>query len=179
MVRASLRCRVQRALPNRKLLAATTQAYIMTYVPDPVESDEAIRADILDHLNFNGGNVVETCRPTAAVRERELQLSDAVIKVQEAATVGCIPSLADALVDLRTLPGSEPYLARPGNSLYQAISRGHREATKYLLQRDVSVTADAVTAATTAKDLWMLEALLQSDWDIDRTLSPATPSALG
>jgi len=86
--------------------------------------------------------------------------------------------LVEALSDLHALPGSDPYLERPGSTLYVAARHGHREVLEYLLAQNVPVTPDAVITAVTAKDEWMLDLLLRSGWNIDESLGPTTPSAL-
>lgn len=105
-------------------------------------------------------------------------LDFAVARVEEAAALGNVLPLAEALSDLRALPGSEYYLERPGSALSVAIRHGHRETLEFLLAKNVLVSPDAVIAATTAKAKWILDLLLRNGWDINESLGWTTPSAL-
>ncbi|KAK1087305.1 hypothetical protein LTR33_001125 [Friedmanniomyces endolithicus] len=129
---------------------------------------------VLDLFDFSGKVGLQPNLPTVL----DGSLDSAVARVEEAAAVGNTPLLAEALSDLQALPGSGPYLERPGGTLCIAARHGHREALDYLLARNVSVTPDAVTTAVIAKDEWILDLLLRSGWKIDEPLGLTTPSAL-
>ncbi|KAK1092068.1 hypothetical protein LTR48_005077 [Friedmanniomyces endolithicus] len=129
---------------------------------------------VLALFDFSGKVGLQLNLPTVL----DGSLDSAVVRVEEAAAVGNTPLLAEALSNLQALPGSGPYLERPGGTLCIAARHGHREALEYLLARNVSVTPDAVTTAVIAKDEWILDLLLRSGWKIDEPLGLTTPSAL-
>lgn len=129
---------------------------------------------VLDLFDFNVKSESQPSFPTVT----DGSLDFAIARVEEAAAAENIPLLAQALADLRALPGSGPSLERPGSALCVAARQGHREAVEHLLAMNVSVTPDAVRAATLAKDEWMLDLLLKHGWDIDESLDLTTPSAL-
>ncbi|KAI7261115.1 hypothetical protein KC345_g9894 [Hortaea werneckii] len=132
----------------------------------------------LAFFNFSATSVLQPELPPIPDNTLDDKLNSAVARAEGAATAGGIPPLAEPLSDLRSLLGPNASLARLGSTLSLAVRRGHREVLKYLLAEDVPITADAVTAATIAKDEWMLDLMLSSGWNIDEPLGFTTPSAL-
>lgn len=132
----------------------------------------------MEFFNFSATSDLQPELPPIPDNTLDDKLNSAVARAEGAATAGSIPPLAEALSDLRSLLGPNASLARLGSTLSLAVRRGHREVLKYLLAEDVPITADAVTAATIAKDEWMLDLMLSSGWNIDEPLGFTTPSAL-
>ncbi|RMZ75455.1 hypothetical protein DV738_g5471, partial [Chaetothyriales sp. CBS 135597] len=64
------------------------------------------------------------------------------------------------------------------SSIYLATENQHHKTVEYLLKHGAPITTGVVAVATELRDTEMLKLLLRYGWDIDMTISPATPSAM-
>lgn len=133
---------------------------------------------VLEFFDFSATFDRKPELPPISDNTLDKMLDSAAARAEDATTAGNIPRLAKALSDLRSLLRPNASFDRLSSTLSLATRHGHREVLKYLLAKSVPITADAVTAATIAKDEWMLDLMVNSGWNVVEPLGLTTPSAL-
>ncbi|RMD43045.1 hypothetical protein DV735_g2099, partial [Chaetothyriales sp. CBS 134920] len=126
--------------------------------------------DVLSLFDFESKNVPHVHHnPPAEFFEPGNSL-DKIKKASAAGDLGCL------IHEISLLPfNPSKYL---GSSIYLAAENEHHKTVEYLLKHGAPITSAVVAVATELRDTEMLQLLLRYGWDIDMTISPATPSAM-
>lgn len=104
---------------------------------------------------------------------------DIINELEQASVEGDLRVIKHAFATLRSIPGCDIYLTRPGSSLILAIENNHDKVVEFFLNEGVRLETNHVKLGTINKNISLLEMFLHHGWDINEQLDWAAPPPLG